>query len=57
METAGWLTSEWEDADEATAEGRPRRRLYSITTNGRTALVRAQSATTSARLDLGWSPS
>lgn len=57
METAGWLTSTWEDADEATAEGRPRRRLYSITADGRAALARAQAATAPVRLDPGWSPS
>ena len=57
MEAAGWLTSQWEDADEATTEGRPRRRLYSITADGRAASARAQSATASVRLDPGWSPS
>lgn len=31
MEAAGMLTSDWEDADEAAAEGRPRRRLYQPT--------------------------
>lgn len=31
METAGLLTSKWEDADQAAAEGRPRRRLYRVT--------------------------
>ncbi|WP_426322680.1 PadR family transcriptional regulator [Microbacterium sp. E-13] len=30
LEAAGLLTSTWEDADEAAAEGRPRRRLYKI---------------------------
>ena len=31
MEAAGLLTSDWEDAADATAEGRPRRRLYQPT--------------------------
>jgi PadR family transcriptional regulator PadR len=31
LETAGLLTSRWEDADIAFAEDRPRRRLYRIT--------------------------
>jgi len=31
LEAAGMLTSNWEDADEAAAEGRPRRRLYQVT--------------------------
>ncbi len=43
MEKSGWLTSEWEDADTAIAEGRPRRRLYSITAEGRAALARFEA--------------
>ncbi len=31
MEAAGLLTSDWEDAADAAAEGRPRRRLYQPT--------------------------
>jgi len=58
METAGLLSSEWEDPLVAAAEGRPRRRLYSITSEGRVALARVESET--ARLidlDPGLSPS
>ncbi len=33
LETAGWLTSHWEDIDEA-AEGRRRRRYYLLTDSG-----------------------
>lgn len=44
MERAGWLESEWEDADAAVAAGRPRRRLYAITGTGREALARAARA-------------
>lgn len=31
LENAGLLESRWEDPDRATEEGRPRRRLYSVT--------------------------
>ena len=31
LEAAGLLSSAWEDADTAVAEGRPRRRLYEVT--------------------------
>lgn len=34
LEDAGLLTSRWEDADLATGEGRPPRRLYTITGDG-----------------------
>ena len=44
LEGYGWLTSRWEDID-ASAEGRPPRRYYSLTAEGaqaaRTALARA----------------
>jgi PadR family transcriptional regulator PadR len=39
LERAGLLVSEWEDADAAAAEGRPRRRLYQITDLGERALT------------------
>ena len=58
MEKAGLLSSVWEDADQATGEGRPRRRLYSITTSGRSALIQVQSdAEALGSFDPGWSPS
>jgi PadR family transcriptional regulator PadR len=57
MEEAGWLTSVWEDPDAAAAEGRPRRRLYSITVEGRAAFARAEAQGSRVRLDPGWSPS
>ncbi|MEX1008830.1 MAG: helix-turn-helix transcriptional regulator [Acidimicrobiia bacterium] len=47
MEHAGLLTSRWEDAEIAEAEGRPRRRLYRITGLGEAALVEADRAQTS----------
>jgi PadR family transcriptional regulator PadR len=48
----GLLTSRWEDADLASAEGRPRRRLYRVTGAGEAAWRSASSAT-SARRSLG----
>ena len=43
LESAGLLTSAWEDHAVAEHEGRPRRRLYEITSAGRAALARAGS--------------
>lgn len=58
MEKAGLLSSVWEDADQATGEGRPRRRLYSITMAGRSALIQVEVETEAlGRFDPGWSPS
>ena len=37
LEAAGLLTSDWEDAEVAATEGRPRRRLYELTASGVTA--------------------
>jgi PadR family transcriptional regulator PadR len=44
----GLLSAEWEDPEIAQTEGRPRRRLYSVTADGAVALAaaRAASATT-----------
>jgi PadR family transcriptional regulator len=44
METAGLLTSRWEDPGVAEAEGRPRRRLYRVTGRGVAALADADRA-------------
>ncbi len=41
LEDAGLLESRWEDPEQAEAEGRPRRRLYRVTTEGNAALTRA----------------
>lgn len=58
METAGLLTSEWEDPDVAAEDGRPRRRLYRITANGRAARAAiADESEPAPRLDPGWSTS
>jgi len=37
LEAAGLLTSDWEDAEAAATEGRPRRRLYRLTASGESA--------------------
>lgn len=46
LEKAGLLESEWEDARAAEDEGRPRRRLYTVTGAGQLALAshRAETA-------------
>jgi PadR family transcriptional regulator PadR len=55
LESAGWVSSSWEDIDEA-AEGRRRRRYYRLTAEGeinaRQVLARA-----SEMLSVGWFPS
>ena len=53
---SGMLESQWEDADAALAEGRPRRRLYRITGLGQKTLVE-QSAPTVASFRPGLAPS
>lgn len=40
LEQAGWLTSRWEEIDPS-VEGRPRRRLYALTGEGRHAGAQA----------------
>lgn len=58
MEKAGLLTSTWEDPDLAAEAGRPRRRLYSITSAGRVALARVEAeAEALTRLDPRLNPS
>lgn len=58
MEKAGLLVSAWEDPAIAADEGRPRRRLYSITSEGRVALARVDAdAVAPTGLDPGLSPS
>jgi DNA-binding PadR family transcriptional regulator len=50
MEQIGMLTSAWEDADIAQTEGRPRRRLYQVTTAGEEARKSTISAASTPRL-------
>jgi DNA-binding PadR family transcriptional regulator len=52
MERAGMLESEWEDPDVAVGEGRPRRRLYTVTGRGERALYEQQMSAVEA--DLGF---
>ncbi len=40
MRRAGLLSAEWEDAEAAAAEGRPRRKIYRVTAEGVAALHR-----------------
>jgi PadR family transcriptional regulator PadR len=49
LEDAGLLTSEWEDPDTAVAEGRPRRRLYTVTGQGERRLAAWRQEQPSAR--------
>jgi PadR family transcriptional regulator PadR len=44
LSDAGYLEAEWESPEIAEREGRPRRRLYSITAPGKAALQLAQVA-------------
>jgi PadR family transcriptional regulator PadR len=43
LEDAGLLASRWEDPEVASAEGRPRRRLYGVTGAGERALISARA--------------
>jgi DNA-binding PadR family transcriptional regulator len=43
LDKAGLLRSGWEDADEAHAQGRPRRRTYALAAAGREALGEADA--------------
>ena len=54
LEDAGLLTSRWEDAD--AAEGRPRRRLYRVTSAGQAALAAHGSREPSPVFDAGVEP-
>jgi DNA-binding PadR family transcriptional regulator len=51
LETAGFLSSTWEDADDAAAEGRPRRRLYQVDGTAASAAL-AQHRQSSSRAPL-----
>lgn len=43
LEAAGYLEASWEDADVASADGRPPRRYYRLTAAGETALRSARA--------------
>ena len=46
LEKAGLLESDWEDAGAAEADGRPRRRLYTVTGAGQLAFAAHRVETT-----------
>jgi DNA-binding PadR family transcriptional regulator len=56
LEKAGLLKSRWEDTAEAHAEGRPRRRTYALTSEGRRALPEAERKLSEVRRLLGELP-
>lgn len=53
LEKAGLLASGWEEREEAHADGRPRRRIYELTTEGHDALPRAERKLAEVRRMLG----
>lgn len=53
LEKAGLLKSRWEDVAEAQAHGRPRRRIYELTTEGREAMPEAEGKLSEVRRLLG----
>jgi len=56
LEKAGLLKSRWEDAEGAHAAGRPRRRTYELTDEGRRALPEAERKLSEVRRLLGELP-
>jgi PadR family transcriptional regulator PadR len=56
LETAGYLTSSWEDASAAHAEGRPARRYFTLTAAGATALRAALAKYRALRPIPGFAP-
>ena len=57
LEKAGHLKSRWEDKEEAYADGRPRRRTYELTEEGRNLLPEADRKLSEVRRLLGDLPS
>jgi DNA-binding PadR family transcriptional regulator len=49
LERGGYLESRWEDPNFAAQESRPRRRLYTVTPAGETALADARAAEAAAK--------
>ena len=56
METSGLLASRWENADRATADGRPRRRLYQVTAVGAQAVAARNAASADAAVATAGEP-
>jgi PadR family transcriptional regulator, regulatory protein PadR len=44
LAAAGWVSGRWEDTDAAVADGRPPRRYYRLTVEGRARAVHASQA-------------
>ena len=57
LEKAGWLRSGWEKVSDAHSEGRPRRRTYALTREGRKALPAAEAKLAELRRLLAEVPS
>ena len=57
LEKAGLLASSWEEAEDAHADGRPRRRTYTLTPDGVAALAEAEAKLAEMRRVLGDLPS
>ena len=57
LERAGLLKSGWEEEAKAHAEGRPRRRTYTLTPQGRAALPEAEAKLAEQRRLLAHAPS
>lgn len=49
LDNEGYVRSEWEESEEARERGRPRRRLYRLTGEGRRAVVAAEERLSEAR--------
>ena len=56
LETAGLITSRWEDSESAFSEARPRRRLYHLTASGLAALAQIERVSAVGPLLLGELP-
>jgi PadR family transcriptional regulator PadR len=54
MESAGWLRSDWEDPAIGAGAGRPQRRLYWITAEGRAVLAAEHAEEPAPGAPRGW---
>ena len=52
LRAAGWVTAHWEPEHQAQDEGRPARRYYELSAQGRARAAHALSSTTSRRAHL-----
>ena len=56
LKKRGWVTARWERQGVAEQEGRPRRRYYELTAEGRTALAEGVSRMTALTAELSPDP-